>query len=260
MKTVDHQLNASSRVPYSSLDSSRDLRIDEVALRLGEQFAKLFHSLGELLWTVHVTSKKAWNSLVESSKRSSCSSSRFTMTRVLLTSGIQAIPLTSPDPRCYQLRHYLTLGTFDAVAALVKHQLGYNNFPLVALKAVSVLWIGTFYVPGGHGQDRGEQRNAYCLGAPKLPASWPTIVPLRSKSSQRPGPARTSSRWPADSEAMARCTGWLGCLYPAKLRKTSRRLNRIYRRESSGAGGWTISTYGWRTRTWEEFSNASWIG
>ena len=47
---VSHQLSASCRVVYSS----SDLRIDEVALGLREEFAKLFHSLGELLWTVRV--------------------------------------------------------------------------------------------------------------------------------------------------------------------------------------------------------------
>ena len=51
---VSHQLSASCRVVYSSLYSSSDLRIDEVALGLREEFAKLFHSLGELLWTVRV--------------------------------------------------------------------------------------------------------------------------------------------------------------------------------------------------------------
>ena len=34
---------------------------------------------------------------------------------------------------------------------------------------------------------------------------------------------------------MARCTGSLGVLYPAKLRNTSRRLSRRYRRARSGA-------------------------
>ena len=63
-------------------------------------------------------------------------------------------------------------------------------------------------------------------GASKLPASCPTIVPLRFRSSKRFEPIRTCNGSPELSPAIARWTGSPAGLYPEKLRKTSRRLSR----------------------------------